>query len=257
MFKTSVAFNLKETPTSYLLGIHCPQELIERLSPGQFLKIKCGEGFDPLIPRPFTIHAVEKGVVLVLYQVRGKGTKLLASLKEGDSLSVLMPLGSSFPKLKNYVVCAGGIGIAGFGFLLQKALSGEDYSLPKSLIYGARTKEELARMEFFKSFEVELLIATEDGSLGKKGFVTDLLEEVLKVEKLDVIACGPPVMLKRVKEIGDEYGVKTYLVMETFLGCGTGFCRGCVIPKKGGGYLHLCLEGPTVDSGEIDERFFG
>jgi len=256
MLSGKVVLNEKVSKNAYLLGVNCPEGIINSFKPGQFLKIKVASLVaslaDPLIPRPFTVHAVEGNTVFVLYQVVGKGTKLLSRLKKGDLIEILAPLGNPFPVLKDYVICAGGIGVAGFGFLLQKALKKEDYFLPERFFYGARSKDELLRLDFFSSFDIPLELATDDGSFGYKGFVTELLESYLKTSPAKVIACGPPPMLKAVARLGKKFNTPTYLVMETFLACGVGFCMGCVIKLKNGKLVKLCTEGPTFRGEEIE-----
>lgn len=259
MYEGKVVLNRKEAKNIYLLGFKVSENILKKFNPGQFLKIKIkiNNTADPLIPRPFTVHEIEGDTVYILYQVVGKGTKALSRLKKGEGLEFLGPLGKPFPKLKKYIICAGGIGIAGFGFLLKKGISGEGYFLPEKIFYGARAKEELTRLSFLKKFGIPLIISTDDGSKGYKGFITDLVEEELKKNPRTVLACGPGLMLKKMAEIGEKYRVKTYLVMETFLACGTGFCMGCAIPLKNGNYAHLCMDGPTFLAEEIDLGFFG
>jgi dihydroorotate dehydrogenase electron transfer subunit len=257
MYEGKVVLNRKEVKNIYLLGFKASENILKKFKPGQFLKIKINNRTDPLIPRPFTVHEIERDIIYILYQVVGKGTKALSKLKKGETLEFLGPLGKPFPKLKKYIICAGGIGIAGFGFLLKKGIDGEGYFPPQKIFYGARTKEELARLSYFREFGIPLVISTDDGSKGYKGFVTDLVEEELKKNPITILACGPKPMLKKVAEIGGKYKVKTYLVMETFLACGTGFCMGCVLPLRNGNYTHLCIDGPSFQAEEIDLGFFG
>jgi dihydroorotate dehydrogenase electron transfer subunit len=246
-----VLLNQKETENVYLMELKATKDFVSLFKPGQFLKVKVNNFLDPLFPRPFTVHLAEEDRIFILYQVVGKGTKELSNIQNGEKLLVWGPLGNPFPKLENYLICAGGVGIAGFGFLLKEASCKNNYILPKKILYGARTKNQLARLSFFKNFKIPIEIATEDGSIGYKGVITDLLEKELKEKKFNVIACGPPLMLKKIAELGEKYQVKTYLVMETFLACGLGFCRGCVIPLKTGGYKHLCIDGPTFKAEEV------
>ncbi|MEM4620799.1 MAG: hypothetical protein QW607_11385 [Desulfurococcaceae archaeon] len=203
--------------------------------PGQFLKIRLLKpSFDLLFPRPFTIHRLEEGKLYILYQIVGRGTKLLSEIKVGESLEVLGPLGKPFPSGLDFSSWAlwRELGVAGFGLFLQR-LSAEKRR-EVILYYGARTRAALVELAFFEGFNCTLKVVTEDGTLGYKGFVTELLEEDLKSGKIrSILACGPLSILKRVKELGLHFWVKSYLSLETFLACGTGFCRGCVIPKKG------------------------
>lgn len=232
----------------YLLTLKIDGQKAKSFKPGQFLKILLDDRrVDPLIPRPYTVHTLNGEILQILYQVVGKGTKALSMIRDGEVLKYLGPLGNPFPQEIEYplALCAGGVGVAGFSFLIQRLPSSCLSSV--KLYYGAKTKEDLVRLNLFKELGVQLHLATEDGSLGKMGFVTELLEEDLKKQNIKtILACGPLLMLKKVKELAVEYSTKAFLVMDTFLACGTGFCRGCVIPRKGGGYFHLCEDGPTL-----------
>lgn len=253
MEKVKIRKNQRLSERIYLLEIAAKGRLLE-VKPGQFVKIKLPDfRYDPLFPRPFTVHSFQNQVLKILYQVVGKGTLALSKLSEGEEIFVLGPLGRPYPEEIDFPLglCAGGVGVAGFGFLLEKLP--EKLKRRTFLYYGARTSLDLVRLDFFSKFGLELKLATEDGSAGKKGFVTELLEEDLKREKIKTLfACGPMPMLKVVKALSEQYGVKTYLSLETFMACGTGFCKGCVIEKKEGGYLHLCEEGPTVPASVVN-----
>lgn len=255
MYQGKVVFNIKEAEKVYLLGLEVPEKVLKSFKPGQFLKIKINERMDPLIPRPFSIHAIEENILCILYQVVGKGTGALSKIKKGETLEFLGPLGKPFPRLKNYIICAGGIGIAGFGFLLQKTLEKRSFYPPEKIFYGAKTKDELVRLSFLKKFGITIELSTDDGSKGYKGFVTDMVEKELKRNPKTILACGPKPMLKKIADLGEKYKVKTYLVMETFLACGVGFCMGCVVSSKKGDYLHLCIDGPTFLAEEIEIGF--
>lgn len=248
MIKAKVLGNQPLGERIYLLSLEVPEMILRRFNPGQFLKVRLlNPSLDPLFPRPFTIHRLEEGTLYILYQVVGRGTKLLSEVKVGESLQIIGPLGNPFPSGLEYPLglCGGGVGVAGFGFFLQSLTPEKRREV--TLYYGARTRAALAELAFFESLNVTIKVATEDGALGYKGFVTELVEEDLKSGKIkSLLACGPLPMLKRVKELSLHYGVKSYLSLETFLACGTGFCKGCVIPKKGGSYFHLCEDGPTL-----------
>lgn len=251
MYIAEVILNKKESENIYLLGIKVSKNILKKFEPGQFLKIRLNEKLDPLIPRPFSVHFIESNILYILYQVVGKGTKSLSKIKKGDCLEFWGPLGKPFPRLKDYILCAGGVGIAGFGYLLQKNKKDKKY-LPRKIFYGAKTKNELVRLDFFKKFHIPIEISTDDGSKGYRGFITELLEKEIQKNPKTILACGPFEMLKKIAKIAEKFKVDAYLVMETFLACGTGFCKGCVVPLKKGGYLHLCIDGPTLLSEEIN-----
>lgn len=237
-----------------LLSLKVDQHLCRVFNPGQFLKIKLtDERFDPLFPRPFTVHSLQEDTLRILYQVVGKGTKALRIVKAGSYVEILAPLGQPYPRDIEFplALVGGGVGVAGFGFLLERLSSQKRRET--ALYYGASKDSDLVRLDYFKSFEVHLRLATEDGSLGFKGYITDLLERDLKERCFKtIIACGPLAMLKKLKESLRGSSIKLYLSLESFMACGTGFCMGCVLPKRGGGYVHLCRDGPTLLAEEIE-----
>ncbi len=217
--------------------------------PGQFLMIKAWSTHDPLLARPFSLHEVEKEHFSIFFQVRGRGTALLAQLKPGDRASVLGPLGRGFPLNEKgpFILVAGGIGIAPFKFLV-KALKDEEIFL----FYGAKRAEELLLLEEFQKLGVKVFPATEDGSVGFHGLVTRPLEEFLAQNATGTIyACGPNPMLKEVARLARAFNVKAYLSLEARMACGLGLCLGCVIKGKGGRFLHLCTEGPVVPAEKV------
>lgn len=253
MFKAKVIKKEYLTEKILLLTLEVSKKILNSFKPGQFIKIKIlDNSFDPLFPRPFTVHYLEDNFLQILFQVVGKGTKILSELREGKEIEFLGPLGKPFPEDLEFplALCAGGIGVAGFAYFLK--------NLPKPLrtntilYYGARSVKELVRLELYQSMGISLKLATEDGSLGKRGFVTHILEEDLSANQVkSILACGPLGMLKTVKTLGEKYKIKTYLSLETFMACGTGFCLGCVIPKIDGGYYKLCVDGPTLEAKSI------
>ncbi len=218
--------------------------------PGQFVKLKAWEGKDPLLPRPFSIHDLASPFLEILYQRRGVGTRALSRLRSGETLELEGPLGRPFPKPEKDPVwlVAGGVGVAPFLFYLKEL---QKAGLKTRLFYGARSRKDLLRLESFKSW-TSLHLATEDGSLGRKGLVTDLLQEELsREEPALVLACGPRGMLKALTQWAKDKSFEVYLALETLMACGRGLCLGCVVPRRKGGYLKVCLEGPAVLAQEV------
>jgi len=216
--------------------------------PGQFIMVRPPHGSDPLLPRPFSIHDARDGSVSILYRVVGRGTELLSGLGKGQALAVTGPLGRGFPiRAGNYrpALVAGGMGLAPMPFLAKKlAALGR---VPK-ILYGCRTKGELLGPSTLGA-----VIATDDGSCGRRGLVTSLLEEELcRAGSCRVFACGPWAMLRQVSLLCQKSQVPCQVSLEARMACGLGACQGCAVRGVHGGYLSVCSDGPVFDSRLID-----
>ncbi|MCX7772603.1 MAG: dihydroorotate dehydrogenase electron transfer subunit [Clostridia bacterium] len=223
--------------------------------PGQFVNIKCSNGLDAYLRRPISICSIhrEQGTFDIVYQIRGKGTNLLCGLEAGDQVDVMGPLGQGFsinPEHRHIVVVGGGIGT----FPLLQLLK-EHPAKKKTAILGFRTKELVVLEDKFEKHCDELLIATDDGSYGHKGFVTALLEEKLKGEKTDMVYfCGPTIMMKLGVALLKEKGIPCEVSMEQRMGCGIGACLVCACKTKAGDeweYSHVCKDGPVFNGDEV------
>ena len=221
--------------------------------PGQFVNIRVGHGFVPLLRRPISIYAVKGVKVKLFYQAVGTGTQSLSQRKSGELLDLIGPLGNGFDyrqavkaKDARSILIAGGMGVAPLFFLAEKIKT----SQPLVLI-GAKTQKQILCMQEFKKLGCTVKLATDDGSLGFKGKVTDLLKLVLGQTKgLGLFSCGPRPMLKRVSEISCENKIPAQLSLEEHLACGTGACLGCVVATKSG-YKRVCKDGPVFSSKEL------
>lgn len=235
------------------LTLYSPQ-IAAAARPGQFVMLKAGLGRDPLLRRPFSIHQVGSGgTVQVYFKKVGKGTEILAAASEKQTISVLGPLGRGFriDLGRRSLVVAGGLGIAPMLFLAkeilrQKAGGGDDL-----LLLGARSASELEPLlGDFRLLGLPALCATDDGSLGHAGFVTEILAEQLTSQSI-VYACGPEPMLARVAAMCRLREVPCQVSVETTMACGMGACLGCNRPAAGGDYTHVCLDGPVYDAEEL------
>lgn len=221
------------------------ERIAAEMRPGQFAMISAGA--EPLLPRPFSIAHVDRGVLSFIFQDVGRGTRKLTGLRVGDTVRLLGPLGNSFSLGvgDRPVMVAGGRGIAPF-FELARRLS----SRSPLLFYGGRTQAQIIETGFFVRLCSEIIVSTEDGSMGHKGYVTEPLAEYLAKSTPPVIyACGPHAMLHRVAEIAGS--VPTELSMEARMACGFGICIGCVIPTGCEGYRRVCVDGPVFSGDEI------
>jgi dihydroorotate dehydrogenase electron transfer subunit len=212
--------------------------------------------------RAFSIYDYDEaaGVVDVLYKVIGRGSQLLSKLKSGEALDVLGPLGNGFDlpaDLERLVLVAGGVGIPPI-YLLGKASIRRGFAGNKiTFLCGLTSTAELPMADRLKELPIDLQFSTDDGSLGFKGYVSDLLRQRLADGSLGreplICACGPDGMLRAVQAICREQHKRCYLSLESIMPCGVGTCLGCVVPKEGEEkYLRVCREGPVFDAEEVD-----
>ncbi|MGM0471246.1 MAG: dihydroorotate dehydrogenase electron transfer subunit [Bacillota bacterium] len=250
--------NQQLTEIDYKMVISLP-ELAAEIDSGQFLHVRCTDGLDPLLRRPISIYRYQRqaGTLEIVYRVFGAGTKALAKRETGEVIDVMGPLGNGF-ELDNIgekvVVIGGGIGTAPLVALLDDLVA-----LDKEVtaIVGAQTKEELFCLDELKEMPIELQIATDDGSLGHEGFVTELLTAQLEEIDYDqAFACGPTPMLRAVQSIVNEDNLEAQLSLEERMGCGTGACLSCVceVEVAAGAdveYRKVCTDGPVFKATEV------
>jgi len=220
--------------------------------PGQFVMVRCGRGWDPLLNRPFSVHQVNGQEVVLLYRVVGRGTSLLASRRAGESLEVLGPFGRGFDcSSVSSCLVGGGIGIAPLAFLARRLLRRLPAGGRLEVLLGGRNREELEVLaEPFTAMGCALALATDDGSLGHHGLVTDLLQAHLDGCAL-VQACGPYPMLRAVAAQCREAGVGCEVALESVMACGLGACLGCAVYGADGGFLHVCRQGPVLPADAV------
>jgi len=238
---------------TYLTWFHAPP-LARGASPGQFLMFRCGDGTDPLLPRPMSYHRIRKGAkgaeIAVLYQVWGRATALLSQQQPGTEVLMWGPLGKGYavrPQSQNLLLVAGGMGTAPLSWLAEQSVAkGKNVTL----VIGARTKEQVLPASFFPP-QAELVIVTEDGSLGHKGFVTGPLEELLPWAD-QVFACGPLPMYQAMAEVVRRLNDRTpvQVLLETPMACGTGLCYGCAVETRRG-MRQVCKDGPRFELRDV------
>jgi dihydroorotate dehydrogenase electron transfer subunit len=238
--------------------------IAERALPGQFVMVKADQAIEPLLRRPFSVFEVlkERGSIVglsLLSKRIGPSTRLLFESRPGDLVRCLGPLGRPFAPVaapdEGWLV-AGGVGLAPFATLAETLRA---RGVTVKLYYGARRAAELFYLDAFERMGVELVLATEDGSLGDRGRVTGPLERDLKARlaagNVMIYACGPEAMLAAVAKLAAAYGTPCQVSVERVMGCGVGGCYSCVIPIKtsDGGWHHVrsCLSGPVFRGDEI------
>lgn len=223
--------------------------------PGQFVNIKCCEGINALLRRPISICNVDKAACTfdIIFQVKGVGTEYLAQKKAGSKIDIIGPLGRGFDIDDNYTniaVIGGGIGIFPLLYVLK-----EKTGVQKTSFIGFRNKDYAVLTEEFGTYSDKFLVSTDDGSMGYKGLITDLLEEELTGGTYDMIyTCGPTPMIRKVVEIADKNKIKCQVSLEQRMGCGIGACLVCACKIKSKNeweYKHVCKDGPVFWSDEV------
>ncbi|MBX7246292.1 MAG: dihydroorotate dehydrogenase electron transfer subunit [Candidatus Sumerlaeaceae bacterium] len=235
---------------TYVHTYEAPQIAQDAL-PGQFLHIRVTHLSTPLLRRPISIlWSDSHSLVKVLFKVVRTGTALLAEKREGELVDLLGPLGTPFPYdfNRDSIMVAGGYGIAPVYYLSRLNPSNNN---KRVLIYGARDASQLYLRNDLKAAFDEVNYATQDGSVGRRGLVTDPLRDLLMSRgNLAIYACGPTPMLAAVKQLVAEVaepGTPCWLSMENQMGCGFGACQGCVV-KTVDGYATTCKQGPVFDA---------
>ncbi len=223
--------------------------------PGQFVMVLAGEGMDPLLRRPFSVHQVaEGGIVQILFKVVGKGTRALANMELGQKMDVLGPFGRGFTIASDsqHFLVGGGIGIAPLLFLAKHILKKNEPSSLKVLL-GARTKDEIAvPAEDFESMGLAVETITEDGSFGKQGLVTDLMTDLQHEKPVMVYSCGPHPMLRAVADVCQKNSWGCQVSLEAMMACGLAACLGCAVMQADmKGYVHVCKDGPVFDMDDV------
>ena len=227
-------------------------EIAKEAKPGQFVMVRCEE--ECILPRPFSIHRVNNGDDVALFFAiweDGKGTNWLSQRHKGDTVELLGPLGNGYsihPASHKLLLVAGGIGIAPLCFLAQEALKSKKYSL--ILLYGTANEKRYPG-ELLPS-DIKLVAATEDGTVGHKGMVTDLLSDFAGWAD-QIFACGPVPMYRdmalKKQELKLE-GKSVQVSLEVRMGCGLGICYGCTLRTKRG-LKQVCQDGPVFELNDI------
>lgn len=226
--------------------------------PGQFVHLKIPRFEHAVLRRPFSIFKADAGSISILYKAVGKGTAALATVVEGEPVNLLGPLGNGFPMVgngKTPVLIAGGYGNA--ALYLQAA----ELPVKGVAFFGGRTASDILCVEEFQVLGWDVRIATDDGSLGQKGFVTAALDSWLEEQGagggeqgIEIFACGPNAMLKAVGDRAIQHGLTAWLSMDRNMACGVGACLTCVIKRKtadGWEWARCCKDGPVFNASEI------
>jgi len=249
----------------YRLTMKAP-DIAQAAKPGQFIMVKAGCALDPLLRRPFSINQVmANGTLQILFKVVGRGTDYLSKLEVDNHLDIVGPLGNSFslPSAGGSCLVGGGVGVAPL-FFLAKTLLRSPKKRDIIVIIGARNAREVTPLlSDFNELGVTVFHATDDGSSGHHGFVTDILASSILSCTQDswrVVSCGPMPMMAQVANICRLNSWPCEVSLETTMACGIGACLGCTVEAAGGGklnglvkggYLHVCKDGPVFEAEEI------
>jgi len=297
--KATILSNREFIPLYYHLVLAYPAQV--RFEPGQFAMIGFGV-LDPFLPRAFSLYKAggqqpatggrrrgkkgrtayaateteDRGITRVefLYKVMGRGSAYLSTLKRGQTLEMLAPLGRGFtvPEgLKTAILVAGGIGVPPIVALAEwiarnaggrRPVTGGQIKLVAFV--GGKSKEDVLCVQDFKRAGAEVHPVTEDGSMGRKGLVTDVVAQYLQTTgprpPTAIYACGPKAMLAAVAGVAARYDLPCQVSMEAPMACGFGICMGCAIPVRPQTpdprpqtplYKLCCKDGPVFDAGEI------
>lgn len=233
-------------------------KMANQAKPGQFLEIRVTDSIEPFLRRPISIHNVKKdeGIIEFIFQVKGKGTELLAERKEGELIDIIGPLGEGTFNTNGYekiAIIGGGIGIFP---LYELAKQAKKSGKTVNMYLGFRNKDFVILENEYKEVANNFTLATDDGSYGKNGFAINFLKDDISKNPVDCIyACGPLPMLKAVQALAKEKNIPCQLSLEERMGCGMGVCIGCAVKYKTeteDTFKRVCREGPVFDANTVE-----
>ena len=268
-----VVENLAVGDDTFRMVVRSP-EIAGEVKPGQFVSVRY-EGTEAYLRRPFSICAVNlaQGAFEILYQIKGKGTQIMSRYRAGEFVDVLGPLGNGFQtkalKSGRAAIIGGGIGVFPL-LLLARKLQADMQELP-DIYLGYRDQSRVLLQQEFTECSSNLIVMTEDGSVGGRGYVTEPFQRRCEEEQNApayqmVYACGPETMLRSVQRICADQRMELQLSLEQRMGCGIGACLVCACAltdkaEKAAGtgdvrensmrYGHVCKEGPVFRGDEV------
>lgn len=242
---TKIVSNRFLNSDSFLLDV----EFKELPRSGQFVMLSMVDGrTDPYLPRPISVFDWNDGVLSLLIKVVGRGTELLSKMKPGEKIRVVGHLGNSFPDTEGTVYyVGGGIGVAPLLYTAKNSKAKK-----KVFFLGFKNEEAVIAREMFEKHG-KVIICTDDGSCGMKGYPHNALENMLKNGEIPdlICTCGPEIMMDCVHKVASKHSsIQIYHSLEARMGCGIGACLGCRVETKGGNYL-VCKDGPVFNGYDI------
>ena len=243
----TIVTNESIAPSVYRMVMDAP-DIAAQAVPGTFVHLGLLDGSSHILRRPISLAGADtdKGTITIVYRVVGAGTAVMASLKAGDDISCLGPLGNGFTlDDRPVILVGGGVGVAPLLFMASRRKRENT-----TVIIGGKTAAELFWTKLFDGCHI--ITTTDDGSAGHHGYAPDVLADAVQESGAALVCtCGPTVMVKRVAAIAAECGVACEVSLEAYMGCGTGGCLGCVIDGRGGKRYKVCHDGPVFPAEEV------
>ncbi len=246
-------------PDIYKFSVKAPS-IVETAKPGNFIEIRVTDQTEPFLRRPISIYNLdrENGILEFIFQVKGKGTDILAKREVGSQIDIIGPVGYGTFQYADYekiAIIGGGIGVFPL-YELAKCAKAENKEVTTYL--GFRSKDFVVLKEEFKKVSNQLILTTDDGSYAEKGFAINYLEKDIEAGKIDSIyACGPLPMLRAVQKLALEKEIPCQVSLEEKMACGLGVCLGCAVktaksPKDAPEYWHVCKAGPVFQAKDVE-----
>ena len=246
-------------PDIFKFSVKAPN-IVKDAKPGNFIEIRVTEQTEPFLRRPISIYNLDKenGILEFIFQVKGKGTEILAKREVGKTIDIVGPIGYGTFKYQDYqnlAIIGGGIGVFPL-YELAKCAKKDGKKVTTYL--GFRNKDFVVLEEEFKMVSDELILTTDDGSYAQKGFAIHYLEKDIEAGKIDSIyACGPLPMLRAIQKLALEKEIPCQISLEEKMACGLGVCLGCAVkttksPKDAPEYWHVCKVGPVFNAKNVE-----
>jgi len=251
--RARVAHTTLSAPDTMHIVLDAPW--MQQAQPGQFIMLRIQPDTDPLLRRPFSLCAITPDGIELLFKICGTGTEHMASWPVGHSVDIIGPLGIGFsppPPRTPVILVAGGIGIAPL-IGLARWIKAEDSECDLRILLGTGSAAEIDAYLPLMPQGCTLRIATEDGTRGKRGFVTDILARETQPDTM-FYGCGPMPMLQALAEITRTSGHSCQISLEAHMACGIGACLGCTVPantENPAGNVRVCADGPVFDARRI------
>nr|WP_320010618.1 dihydroorotate dehydrogenase electron transfer subunit [uncultured Desulfobulbus sp.] len=251
--KSIVVTNERLSESYFRLVLKSPR-IAAQAQPGQFVMAACGSTLDPLLRRPFSIHRCPgDGTLHLLIKIVGKGSRLLADLQTGESVDLLGPLGKGFTLAPDKVcgLVGGGVGIAPLLYLVEEINTRHPQHLPLHVFLGGQSGDDIRQLGLeFEQLGAQVILATDDGSLGVEGLVTKPFATAVSSLQ-QVYVCGPMAMMSATAQLCQQNTVNCEVSLESHMACGLGACLGCTVHGADGTYRHVCKQGPVLPAEEI------